>query len=59
MEPHVGPGSELTAVPPRPDLAITRAETQLGQARRLFELAGTRVVDLPALVIAPVTGAPG
>ncbi len=34
-------------------IAVTRAEQQLGQARRLFEEAGATVLDLPALVIGP------
>jgi uroporphyrinogen-III synthase len=34
-------------------IAVTRAEHQLGAARALFERAGARVIDLPALVIAP------
>ena len=34
-------------------IAVTRAEQQLGEARRLFEQAGARVLDLPALVIGP------
>jgi uroporphyrinogen-III synthase len=34
-------------------IAVTRAEQQLGAARRLFEAAGAAVVDLPALVIGP------
>jgi uroporphyrinogen-III synthase len=34
-------------------VAVTRAEQQLGEARRLFEQAGARVLDLPALVIGP------
>ena len=34
-------------------IAVTRAETQLGAARRLFEAAGAQVVDLPALVVTP------
>lgn len=34
-------------------IAVTRAEQQLGAARRLFEQAGARVVDLPALVVGP------
>ena len=34
-------------------VAVTRAEQQLGAARRLFEAAGARVVDLPALVVGP------
>ncbi len=34
-------------------MAVTRAEQQLGEARRLFEQAGARVLDLPALVIGP------
>lgn len=34
-------------------VAVTRAETQLGEARRLFERAGATVLDLPALVVGP------
>jgi uroporphyrinogen-III synthase len=34
-------------------VAVTRAEQQLGEARRLFEQAGAAVLDLPALVIGP------
>jgi uroporphyrinogen-III synthase len=34
-------------------IAITRAEGQLGAARQLFERAGARVVDVPALVVGP------
>ena len=34
-------------------IAVTRAETQLGEARQLFEQAGAEVVDLPALVVTP------
>ena len=34
-------------------IAVTRAESQLGEARRLFERAGATVLDLPALVIGP------
>ena len=34
-------------------VAVTRAETQLGEARRLFERAGAAVLDLPALVVTP------
>jgi uroporphyrinogen-III synthase len=34
-------------------VAITRAEQQLGTARRLFEAAGANVLDLPALVVTP------
>lgn len=34
-------------------IAVTRAEQQLGEARRLFEQAGAQVLDLPALVIGP------
>jgi uroporphyrinogen-III synthase len=46
------------ATPPLPVLAgrtiaVTRAEQQLGAARRLFATAGATVVDLPALVIGP------
>ena len=48
----------VSDVPTSPDLAgravaVTRAETQLGAARRLFEIAGAEVVDLPALVVTP------
>jgi uroporphyrinogen-III synthase len=34
-------------------IAVTRAEGQLGAARRLFEQAGAQVLDLPALVVGP------
>ncbi|HYP04382.1 MAG TPA: uroporphyrinogen-III synthase [Cyanobium sp.] len=34
-------------------IAVTRAEQQLGEARRLFSQAGATVIDLPALVIGP------
>lgn len=34
-------------------IGVTRAEQQLGEARRLFEAAGARVIDVPALVIRP------
>jgi uroporphyrinogen-III synthase len=34
-------------------IGVTRAEQQLGEARRLFGAAGARVVDLPALAIGP------
>ena len=34
-------------------IGVTRAEQQLGAARRLFEQAGAQVVDLPALVVGP------
>jgi uroporphyrinogen-III synthase len=34
-------------------IGVTRAEQQLGQARRLFEAAGAQVVDLPALALTP------
>jgi len=34
-------------------IAVTRADQQLGAARRLFEQAGAQVVDLPALVVGP------
>ena len=34
-------------------IAVTRAEQQLGEARRLFARAGAQVLDLPALVIGP------
>ena len=53
---------EPTTIPPAPSsnaplagrvIGVTRAEQQLGQARQLFEQAGARVVDLPALVLGP------
>ena len=34
-------------------VVLTRAQHQLGEARRLFENAGAAVLDLPALVIGP------
>jgi uroporphyrinogen-III synthase len=34
-------------------IGVTRAEQQLGEARRLFEAAGATVVDLPALAVTP------
>ena len=34
-------------------VVVTRAASQQGEARRLFEAAGARVLDLPALVIGP------
>jgi hypothetical protein len=34
-------------------IAVTRAESQLAEARHLFERAGATVVDLPALVVTP------
>jgi uroporphyrinogen-III synthase len=34
-------------------IAVTRAEQQLGEARRLLERAGATVLDLPALVVGP------
>jgi len=34
-------------------IAVTRAEQQLGEARRLFAATGAAVIDLPALVITP------
>ena len=34
-------------------VVVTRAEGQLGEARRLFEREGATVLDLPALVIGP------
>ncbi len=39
---------ELTAT-----VVLTRAEQQLGEARQIFEAAGAKVLDLPALVIGP------
>ncbi|MFO0017517.1 MAG: uroporphyrinogen-III synthase [Synechococcaceae cyanobacterium] len=51
-----GSGSDA-AVDPGPLagqlIAVTRAEQQLGEARRLFAEAGARVLDLPALVVTP------
>ncbi|MFO7630126.1 MAG: uroporphyrinogen-III synthase [Prochlorococcaceae cyanobacterium] len=59
------PEQESQSVPQVPDappgpaplqgrcVVVTRAEQQLGQARRLFEQAGASVLDLPALVIGP------
>ena len=32
-------------------IGVTRAEGQAGEARRLFEQAGAKVIDLPALVV--------
>ncbi|MFM8260360.1 MAG: uroporphyrinogen-III synthase [Vulcanococcus sp.] len=47
----------MSAPSPRPlqgrTIAVTRAEQQLGEARRLLEQQGARVLDLPALVIGP------
>lgn len=34
-------------------IGVTRAEGQLGEARRLFKAVGASVVDLPALEVAP------
>ena len=34
-------------------IGVTRAESQLGEAQRLFAAAGATVVDLPALVVTP------
>ena len=34
-------------------IGVTRAETQAGEARQLFEAAGAQVIDLPALVVTP------
>ena len=34
-------------------IGVTRAETQLGEAQRLFAASGAKVVDLPALVVTP------
>ena len=34
-------------------IGVTRAESQAGEARRLFEAKGATVVDLPALVVTP------
>jgi uroporphyrinogen-III synthase len=51
------PTSGADAAPSRPLagrlIAVTRAEQQLGEARRLFAATGARVLDLPALVITP------
>jgi uroporphyrinogen-III synthase len=47
----------MTATPPAAlrgfTIAVTRAEGQLGAARRLFEQVGAKVLDLPALVVGP------
>lgn len=48
----------MPAVPDQAPLSgrtvvVTRAEGQLGEARRLLENVGARVLDLPALVIGP------
>jgi uroporphyrinogen-III synthase len=34
-------------------IGVTRAESQLGEAQRLFAASGASVVDLPALVVTP------
>ena len=34
-------------------IGVTRADQQLGEARRLFEAAGATVIDLPALAVTP------
>ncbi len=52
MQPPLSPGPDVTDLSGR-TVAVTRAETQLGEARRLFERAGASVIDLPALVIGP------
>jgi uroporphyrinogen-III synthase len=58
MTPPADPSSTSAAASPGGPgplagrrVAVTRAETQLGAARRLFEAAGAEVVDLPALVV--------
>ncbi|TVS02215.1 MAG: uroporphyrinogen-III synthase [Cyanobium sp. PLM2.Bin73] len=58
MAPPADPSSTSAATSPGGPaplagrrVAVTRAETQLGAARRLFEAAGAEVVDLPALVV--------
>jgi len=49
--------ASATAAQPQPlqgrSIAVTRAESQLGAARQLFEAAGATVLDLPALVVTP------
>lgn len=47
------PSEALSAPLTGRTIGVTRAEQQLGQARRLFEATGARVIDLPALVIQP------
>jgi uroporphyrinogen-III synthase len=47
-----GAGPDSSALAGR-RIGVTRAEQQLGQARRLFEAAGASVVDLPALAVTP------
>ncbi|MEI7665320.1 MAG: uroporphyrinogen-III synthase [Synechococcaceae cyanobacterium ELA263] len=49
-DPAAAPGHQPLA---GRTIAVTRAEQQAGEARRLFEAAGARVLDLPALVIGP------
>jgi uroporphyrinogen-III synthase len=34
-------------------IGVTRADQQLGEARRLFEATGATVIDLPALAVTP------
>jgi uroporphyrinogen-III synthase len=53
MEAPPPPAAEVGADLAGRTVAVTRAETQLGEARRLFEQAGASVIDLPALVIGP------
>ena len=48
--PAAAPGNQPLA---SRTIAVTRAEQQAGEARRLFAAAGARVLDLPALVIGP------
>jgi uroporphyrinogen-III synthase len=52
MDPHP-PSGEGTAPLLGRRIGVTRAEQQLGEARRLFEAAGATVVDLPALAVGP------
>jgi uroporphyrinogen-III synthase len=47
----VGPGPGAKALLAGRRVAVTRAESQLGIARQLFEAAGAEVLDLPALVV--------
>jgi len=47
-----GAGPDSSALTGR-RIGVTRAEQQLGEARRLFEAAGASVVDLPALAVTP------
>ncbi|MFO0118496.1 MAG: uroporphyrinogen-III synthase, partial [Cyanobium sp.] len=56
--PDAPEDSQAPQKPPRLSLqgrriGVTRADQQLGEARRLFEATGATVVDLPALAVTP------